>query len=669
MTTAPAAPPSTPAMCHERMTPGPPALFAHPFSAVPNARRPYDTGGSARPRLLRFRSADWFNRERGRAPMSQPPRIPDEPGFDPDVLRERYRVERDRRVRPDGLGQYHRAEGAFGYYADDPYVEPGFSRAPLTDRVDAVVVGGGFGGLLAGARLRQAGLERIRVIERGGDFGGTWYWNRYPGVQCDIESYVYLPLLEEVGYVPRWKYAPGEEIRRHAMAIARRFDLYADACLRTGVRELRWDDDAWIVRTDRDDEMRATYVVVAGGTLDHPKLPGIPGIETYTGHTFHSSRWDYGYTGGDVNGNLTGLAGRRVAVVGTGATAVQIVPHVARHAAHLYVFQRTPSSVDVRGNRPTDSAWEASLTPGWHTRRRENFQAAVTGHPVDVDLVDDAWTASAAVLGKIISSDAHADLAPEEWERTEELLDFQKMNALRARVDATVTDPATAELLKPWYRYGCKRPTFSDEYLQAFNRPNVTLVDTADHGGVERITERALVAGGGTAYDADCVIFATGFEVGMSDVLTGRMPVYGRGGVGLLESWGTTGLRTLHGFASNGFPNLFHLGPLQNAPSVNFVHVLDEQAIHIGAMVGEARRRRAACVEPSVAAETAWAETIRATAPERETYDAACTPGYYNNEGRSFGPRPLYGPGPAAFQRLLREWRAGPGIDEVFGGG
>ncbi len=596
----------------------------------------------------------------------QPPWISDELDFDPDALRERYRVERERRVRPDGSKQYRRTEGRFGYYAEDPYVEAEFTREPFYDRVDAVVIGGGFGGLLAGARLRQAGLERIRIIEKAGDFGGTWYWNRYPGIHCDIESYVYLPLLEEVGCFPRWKYSPGEEVRQHAMAIGRKFDLYRHACFQTGVSELRWDDSEWIVRTDRDDEMRAIYVVVSNGTLDHPKLPGIPGIEDFAGHTFHTSRWDYGYTGGDANGDLTGLADKRVAVIGTGATAIQAAPHVARDAEHLYLFQRTPSSVDVRHNRPTDPEWAASLEPGWHTRRRENFQAVVTGHEVDEDLVHDAWTASGHVLGKITPTNAHAHLPAEEWERIEEILDFRKMNQLRARVDEIVDDPAAAELLKPWYRYGCKRPTFSDEYLQTFNRANVTLVDTADHGGVERITEHTLVVGD-SEYEVDCIVFATGFEVGRSDVLTGRLPVYGRDGVELLRSWSTTGRRTLHGFYSNGFPNLFHLGPIQNAPSVNFVHVLDEQAIHVGAVVDEARRRGVKCVEPSVEAENAWVETIRASSPEREWFDAECTPGYYNNEGAAHGPRQTYGPGPAAFQRLLREWRAGEGINEVLG--
>ncbi|WP_246536937.1 hypothetical protein [Saccharopolyspora endophytica] len=319
----------------------------------------------------------------------------------------------------------------------------------------------------------------------------------------------------------------------------------------------------------------------------------------------------------------------------------------------------------MRDNRPTDPEWAASLEPGWHARRRENFQAVVTGQPAEVDLVDDAWTASANVLGKIISTDARADWDADEWERVEELLDFEKMNRLRARVEEVVDDPATAELLKPWYRYGCKRPTFSDEYLAAFNRPNVALVDTADHGGVERFTENSVVVGG-QEYEVDCVIFATGFEVGKSDVMTGRLAVHGRDGTRLLDAWRETGVRTLHGFCSNGFPNLFHLGALQNAPSVNFVHVLDEQAIHVAEVIAAARERGVKCVEPAVEAEIDWVATIEATSPERAWFDAECTPGYYNNEG-SARPRRTFGPGPAVFQRLLRDWRSGDGIDEVLG--
>ncbi|MEO6084683.1 MAG: NAD(P)/FAD-dependent oxidoreductase [Umezawaea sp.] len=591
--------------------------------------------------------------------------VPDDLGFDPEELRARYRVERDRRLRPDGNAQYRRVDGEFGTFADDPHADQGFTREPLTDRVEVVLIGAGFGGLLSGARLRQAGVEDIRVIDEAGDFGGTWYWNRYPGIHCDIESYIYLPLLEELGYVPRWRYAPGEEIRQHSQAIAEHFDLYRDTCFQTRVTGLRWDDDAaeWIVSTNRGDRMRARYVVVSSGTLSRPKLPGIPGIETFAGHTFHTSRWDYDYTGGDADGGLTQLADKRVALIGTGATAIQVVPHLGRDAEHLYVFQRTPSSVDVRDNRPTDPEWAAALTPGWQRRRMDNFLEIVSGQPVEEDLISDGWTGSARLLQNLIPSNAYADLSPEERERVNEVVDFQKMNEVRARVDTLVEDPATAEALKPWYRYMCKRPTFSDHYLETFNRPNVTLVDTADHGGVERITEKALVVGG-QEYEVDCIVFATGFEVGISGVLSGLLPVHGRGGVALTEYWGQ-GPKTLHGFYSHNFPNLFHLGPLQNASSVNYVHILDEQSTHVAAVVAEARERGAWYVEPTAEAETAWVDALRANAPNLHKFQAECTPGYYNNEGQPRQRSEAYAAGPVAFHEELRRWRADGGMDDV----
>ncbi|MEV6347608.1 NAD(P)/FAD-dependent oxidoreductase [Actinoplanes sp. NPDC051851] len=565
-------------------------------------------------------------------------------------LRTKYRAERDRRIRPEGSGQYRRATGEFGYYAKDPYTE--FTpREPVTDRVEATVIGAGFGGLLTGARLRQAGIEDLRLIDEAGDVGGTWYWNRYPGIHCDIESTVYLPLLEELGYVPTWRYSPGEEIRQHTVAIAKHFDLYRDTMFQTRVTELRWDDEAneWTVRTDRGDEFRSRYVVLSSGTLTQPKLPGIPGIEDFRGHTFHTSRWDTGYD----------LAGKRIGVIGTGATGIQVIPQIAAEAGELVVFQRTPSSVDVRDNRPIDPEWAASLEPGWQRERMENFLAVVTGGDYAENLVADGWTSTAG-LQRTFLTGSDTGLTDEELE----LADAEKMNGIRDRVDAVVADPAIAELLKPWYRYMCKRPAFSDLYLQTFNRPNVTLVDTADTGGISRMTETAVVVGD-TAYELDCVIFATGFEVGVSGVFSGTLPVLGRGGLPLLHSW-AQGPRTLHGFYSHGYPNLFHLGSLQNAASVNFVHVLQEQADHIGAVVAEARRRGSTVIEPTAEAEQAWVDTIRATAPDTREFQAACTPGYYNNEGK---PRPVsnaYGPGPVAFHALLREWRANGGMDQVL---
>ncbi|MEU5264208.1 NAD(P)/FAD-dependent oxidoreductase [Amycolatopsis sp. NPDC021455] len=606
--------------------------------------------------------------------MSSRPVAPDRPrltaeelGFDPDVLRAKYRAERDRRLRPDGAAQYRRAAGEFGYYAADPYTER-VDRDAVHDRVEALVIGGGFGGLVTGARLRQAGVTDIRMLDEAGDFGGTWYWNRYPGIHCDIESYSYLPLLEEVGYVPKWRYAPGEEIRQHAIAIAKHFDLYRDTLFHTRATELRWDDDTaeWEVRTDRGDAFRARYVVVSSGTLTQPKLPGIPGIESFRGHTFHTSRWDYGYTGGSPEGGLDRLADKKVAVVGTGATGIQVIPHLGRDAQHLYVFQRTPSSVDVRGNRPTDPDWAASLKPGWQRERMDNFLTIVTGGHAEHDLVGDGWTSSARLQRQMLSGTLDTSLSDEDREYLDEIADFRKMNEIRARVDEIVTDPATAELLKPWYRYMCKRPTFSDFYLQTFNRPNVTLVDTADHGGITRMTETGVVVGD-REYEVDCVIFATGFEVGISGILSGTLPVYGRDGVPLLQSW-ARGPKTLHGFYSHGFPNLFHLGSLQNATAVNFVHILQEQATHIGAVVAEARKRGARRVEPTAAAEESWVATIRAHSRDNYRFLAECTPGYYNNEGKPRAHTNSFSPGPVVFHDLLRRWRSDGGLDDVLAG-
>ncbi|MGC9378856.1 flavin-containing monooxygenase [Streptomyces sp. MH13] len=572
-------------------------------------------------------------------------------------LRERYRIERERRVRPDGVRQYLGADAEFGYYAADPYAGEATEREPVRDRVDVVVVGGGFGGILAGARLRQRGVERVRVMEKGGDFGGTWYWNRYPGIHCDIESHVYLPLLDETGYVPEWKYAPGEEIRRHAVRIAEKFDLYADALFSTAVTSLTWDEttETWIVATDRGDRFRATYVVTATGTLSELKLPGIPGIETYRGHTFHTSRWDYGYTGGTPDGGLTGLADKRVGVVGTGATGVQVVPKLAEDAGHLYVFQRTPSTVDVRDNRRTTARDVGAGRPGWAGARRDNFLRLVSGEPVDEDLVGDGWTSSAGLLEKLLPSFRRQG-DREAFEAAYEAMDAAKMNEIRNRVDQVVTDPDTAEKLKPWYRYACKRPTFSDLYLQAFNRDNVTLVDTADTHGIERMTERGVVVGD-TEYALDCLIFATGFSVGVSGVHSGRLPVRGRDGVHLQDAWRQRGPRTLHGFTSNGFPNLIQLGGAQSASSVNYTHVLDEHAVHAAALVAGAEAE-GAVIEPSREAEDAWTAVCAQDAPDHEWFHAECTPGYYNAEGRGRPNGPTsYPHGAADFHELLKRWR------------
>ena len=581
--------------------------------------------------------------------------------FDPDALREKYREERDRRLRSEGNEQYVEVTGVFASYVDDPYVEPGFEREPLTDEVEVVVIGGGFGGLLAGARLREAGVEDIRIIEKGGDFGGTWYWNRYPGAQCDIESYIYLPLLEEIGYIPKEKYSHAPEILAHSRAIGERYRLYDNACFRTEVTELRWDEQdlRWIVKTNRGDAMRARFVCMSNGPLNRPKLPGIPGITEFRGHTFHTSRWDYDYTGGDTNGNLDRLGDKTVAVIGTGATAVQCVPHLGAACKQLYVFQRTPSSIDVRGNKPTDPDWADALEPGWQHERMTNFNVLVTGGDQEVDLVNDGWTDIIRNLATMASSrGGNEELSPMERAQRVEMADFRKMNQIRSRVDDIVEDEATAEALKPWYRQFCKRPCFHDGYLKAFNRPNVQLVDTQGQG-VERITERGVVVDG-TEYEVDCLIYATGFEVGTAYTRRAGYDVFGKEGQTLSQKWGK-GMRTLHGFQTHGFPNCFFMGVTQGGFTANFPHMLNEQSLHIAYMIGEARTSNAHCLETTKEAEDAWVETIREKAVFNQAFLEQCTPGYYNNEGQPGAGNSLigsqYGGGSEEFFRIIRDWR------------
>ena len=592
-------------------------------------------------------------------------------GFDPDALHAKYLSERDRRIRPDGAAQYQEVVGEFTRYVEDPYVEPGFTRPAVFDEVEFAVIGGGFGGLLMGARLREAGYESIRVVESAGDFGGTWYWNRYPGAMCDVESYCYLPLLEELGYFPKHKYSFAPEILEHSRAIARHFRLYDNALLQTTITDMRWDESVqrWIISTNRGDKFRAQYVMMANGPLSRPKLPGIPGINSYKGHTFHTSRWDYRYTGGDSFGNLDGLKNKRVGIIGTGATAVQCIPHLGASAKELYVFQRTPSSVDIRNNRETDMEWAASLEPGWQKRRMENFNILVSGGDQDEDLVHDGWTDifrnltgkaaadAARKIGRRLTGDEAAQLLT--------LADYIKMNQVRARVDEIVTDKATAAALKPWYRQFCKRPCFHDEYLPTYNRPNVHLIDTGG-SGVDRVTERGVVVNG-QEIELDCLIFATGFEVGTSYTRRAGYEIIGRDGVALSDYW-KDGIRTLHGLTTDGFPNCFFVGRTQAAVTVNLPLSLENQTRHVMHMVEQARAQGAKTLEPSPEAVADYVSEIRRLNVNGSEFYVECTPGYYNSEGAVGNKNGFfsetYGAGSLKFFEILGKWRAEglPGI-------
>jgi cyclohexanone monooxygenase len=582
--------------------------------------------------------------------------------IDKEALRRRYAEERAKRLRPDGNDQYLQLKDQLAHYLDDPYT-PQVEREPKTDHVTFAFVGGGFAGLVTGARLKEAGIDDVRIIEKGGDFGGTWYWNRYPGAQCDTASFVYMPLLEETGHMPSEKYAHAPEILEHCQRIGKQFGLYDNALFHTEVKDLEWDDDqaVWIIRTNRGDEFTAQFLGMGTGPLHVPKLPGIPGLESFEGHSFHTSRWDYDYTGGDPEGApMDRLADKRVAIIGTGATAVQCVPHLARACGTLYVVQRTPSSVDVRDNRPTDPDWFATInTPGWQQRWLENFTANQTGGMVEDDLVMDGWTDLARrVRSRILSLPAE-EFTPEGMMAAFEDSDFEKMEEIRARVDSIVEDPATAQHLKAWYRQLCKRPCFHDEYLQSYNEPSTHLLDT-DGKGVERITPRGIVVQG-VEYDVDCIIYASGFEVGTEHARRAGFDLTGRDGVKLSDYW-ADGMRTKHGTHVHGFPNAFLVQPTQGANLIsNVPHNLTEAGQTIAMIVRHALDGGHREVEVTKEAEDAWVELLL-SGPELGIIGSPdCTPGYYNNEGQPGGNRQFfvgYPMGAMAYFQYLDAWRS-----------
>ncbi|MDE2488473.1 MAG: NAD(P)/FAD-dependent oxidoreductase [Alphaproteobacteria bacterium] len=594
--------------------------------------------------------------------MSDVAEAPQKRPIDKQALLKKYIAERDKRLRADGNSQYLQLKGQLAHYAEDPYT-PFVERAPVTDHVTFAFIGGGFAGLVTGARLVEAGIKDVRIVEKGGDFGGTWYWNRYPGAQCDTASMVYMPLLEETGHAPSEKYAHAPEILEQCQRIGRQFGLYDKALLHTEVTDVSWDEAAsrWVIATNRGDRFTASFIGLGTGPLHVPKLPGIPGIEDFRGHSFHTSRWDYDYTGGDPKGApLTKLADKRVAIIGTGATAVQCVPHLAAAAKALYVFQRTPSSVDVRANAPIDREWfEGVATPGWQQRWLENFTANQAGGTAEEDLVKDGWT---DLSRRIRSRIGHLPLEQRNLANmlaAYEDADFEKMEEIRARVDEIIGDAETAQRLKAWYRQLCKRPCFHDEYLQAFNRPNVSLVDT-DGKGVERITETGVVAGG-REYEVDCIIYASGFEVGTEYKRRAGFDLTGRDGFKLSEAW-AQGMRTKHGVHVHGFPNAFFVQPTQGANLIsNVPHNLTEAGRTIAMIIRHALDAGAKEVEVTKDAQDAWVELLL-HAPARLMGSPDCTPGYYNNEGQPQHEIARYNvgypAGPQAYFKYLEDWRS-----------
>ncbi|PNY25869.1 Pentalenolactone D synthase [Tolypocladium capitatum] len=621
-------------------------------------------------------------------------------GPDLALLTKKYDEEKERRVRADGSAQYVELglsqSSRLSKLADDPWVDhEALNAQPPNledgDDVRFLITGAGYGALLVAVRLVEAGFQpdEIRIIDAAGGFGGTWYWNRYPGLMCDVESYIYMPLLEETGYMPKHRFSYGPEIRQHAENIARKWNLSDKAVFRTQLRSCEWHDAArrWKVALTQgrgpgekaiDMTVTAQFVILANGILNHPKAPKIPGIEDFEGSMMHTGRWDYGVTGGSPEDwALTGLKGQRVGIIGTGATAVQCLPHLAKWADQVYVFQRTASAVDERGQRETDpEEWrQMTSNKGWWRARNENWTGIVSGYPTKENMVNDGW--SSIRTYKYVVGGVHEK--PVGMEDVPELVaqalaaDAPRMERLRKRVDDTVTkDKETADALKAWYPSWCKRPCFHDDYLETFNLAHVTLVDT-NAKGIDKITPAGIVVGN-KEYDLDVIIIGTGYRTPVQDISEpskmSNATIIGRGNRSLSSKWLGDGPATLHGLLTNSFPNLILTGPSQGGVAPNWIYRLDVVARHAAHVVSEAVRRaekpETVTIEATAESEAAWSMQILTRAAWVAPM-GICGPSYLNGEGEmsrisqedqmKFARAAFYTPGIIAYEEVLKQWR------------
>lgn len=611
-----------------------------------------------------------------------------------DLLQRKYEEERSKRLRQDGMAQFLELNKEYQDLNKDPFGDYNSLPQILRDGDDVkfVIIGGGHAGLLAATRIIDAGFsaDDIVIVDKAGGFGGTWYWNRFPGLTCDIEGYIYLPLLEELGYMPKYRYSNGHEIREHAEKIAEKWRLKAQFGTTVTGQEWIQEEARWRLSIVQDQdqnrlEVRAQFVFCAPGVFPTAHIPRLAGLDDFRRehHVFHTARWDYSYTGGSQeNPILENLRDKTVGIIGTGATAVQAVPWLAKYSKHLYVFQRTPSYVGPRKQELTDSETWAKVTerPGWQKTRQENYNAVMAGEPAVEDLVHDGWTATRAFSGVTGSTIKGIITGKQIASHVKDLnkLDIERTNYVRSHIEKEVEDQATAEKLKPWYPSWCKRPTFHNDYLVSFNRPNVTLVNT-DGKGVERMTEHGIVATGGQEYALDVLIFSTRYTCnGGSPADRADMCIIGREGKFLNDKWNSDDFGTLHGIASHGFPNYFFFTMTNTVATSNQTFALDVGAKHCAHIIAEAMRRtggdKNTAIEVSKEAEEVWGSEVA----ERAGWFAGlatCTPSFISQEGDAFRKTPeeahraarmaTWGEGASSYQKRLEEYQASGNLQGI----
>ena len=472
--------------------------------------------------------------------------------------------------------------------------------------VDAVVVGAGFGGMYAVYALRERGMA-IVGIEAGRNVGGVWYWNRYPGARCDLMCVDYsYSFSEEIQQEWSWseQFAAQPEILAYANFVADKLDLRKDFRFETRVTSAVWDDSRrlWVVKTDRGDLFEATYCIMATGPLSIPKDPEIAGIDRFRGEIYRAQKWPH---------EPVDFSGRRVGLIGTGSTGIQIVSEVGKNVGELHVFQRTPSFTMPMRNQKIDAEYEREIKEHYAGLRASARASALGGvRPAGtrpffslprhqrLELLEDAWKMGGhAVLGTFSDLLTNPDA-------NEQVADF-----VRSKIEEVVNDPGTAEALKPrGYPIFARRPCLDTDYYEQFNKPNVFLVDLLEDP-IEEITETGVRVKSGEI-PLDALIFATGY-----DGLTGALMAFevrGRDGEDLREKW-RHGARSWLGLMLAGFPNLFMLCGANGPAALANIISIDEQNVDwITALMCHMEENDLATVEPTPAGEDRWMGIVTA---------------------------------------------------------
>ena len=472
--------------------------------------------------------------------------------------------------------------------------------------LDAVVVGAGFSGLYMSYLLRKHGFS-VQGFERGDDVGGTWYWNRYPGCRCDVESMEYsYGFSDELQQDWDWpeRYSAQPEILAYANHVADRFDLRPLFRFETAVTRAEWQAAGhWTVTTSNDEETACRVLIMATGCLSAANTPDFEGIDSFAGDTYHTGAWPK--EGVD-------FSGQRVGVIGTGSSAIQSIPHIAQAAKHLTVFQRTPNYSVPAQNIPLDPNLATSIKANYADHRARNYaQPAAFGanYPRRTDSALEATPEEREARfeeywahGGFMFLGAFGDIGM-NMEANELAADF-----VRRKIRQTVKDPATAELLCPDTVLGCKRLCADTNYFETYNRDNVQLVDVSQQP-IDRLTPEGLETGG-TTYALDAIVFATGFDAMTGALL--RADIRGRDGQSLRSHW-AAGPRTYLGLAISGFPNLFTMtGPGSPSVLANMITGAEQHAEFIVNFLRWQRDNGVSVVEADLDQENAWVEVVNA---------------------------------------------------------